>query len=1137
MARDEELIENEDSEVVEPKKRVKPRIFRDLEGNPLFVGTKGTTNFKEFGVDKFDADVLVYWHGQQEIVIPGKTAKHSEKPALLTVFNPDDPMHDRRLKPDPDSPVCNKCALHLDGCRNPYLPYTGTKNPLVTIILEGVGKGDDDRGQIATNGEAMKLRKIIEESAHETGVTLADVRWLTMTRCASRGPKMLNLKSRGAWCRYHLVDELMRIQPGMLIPVGTTVLGLLSHKSNAQEWTGRRLTYRGWPDDWLTNPKYALARPDPRDREKTVVGHPVFGSIPDWRIPMVPLQAPRLVYKDQNQIVNKRYRDSFVRALKMAKNGVQPPLYTLPWYDFSDDPDHVEQVLREILKHPGIKVCYDTETTGLKPWETRWIKTDDGMRCEIGTARIVSMMFRWIDPDTGKPRSLGFPWEAETWSMHKHRARIRPLVWQVLTQSTLIGHNLTFDMLFSWATLNRSYTYMEKAGWSDPALNRERDRRLCALADACKFDTWHMAFAYQQKRGSLGLEAMAYDWVPDLAGYEEDFTLLIDLHREKLHPAAQKGGHYLNCPKDKTESHLVPYIMGDVEVAYRAFERISDKLAHSKVYEIPIANPAKPGGFRFYKTRDRQWIYENIMSPASRVLMKMMGRGLYVDQDTLREQANLMPKTLTALRDELAAVDPRIVDYVSEKKATEGPEWELDLENKGQLKELLFDRLELPVLRLTKAGKQKWGENIDEVKDKFRLTALASAPELSSKPAELNRYVEKLLRDYAAVDKFTLNKLTVQMDKLRPLRKYRKAFKLYSTYIRPLQNSRSILDKKDRKADAHLCFDSCIHASFQLTGTRGGRLSCANPNLQQLPRDGEVKSLFVSRFGERGCIYQGDLSQIELRLLAAASGDPTMVKAYYDNVDLHTLTASRIFSTPYENFTKEHMKKLQESGKEDVAKDLDQQRNIAKTVNFLTGYGGGAFGLQNVLAMRDIDKPIEECEEIIELFFDSYPAIRSLLRFYKKFIEDNGVAVSIFGRVRVFEEVFGDDNEAKSKALRAGCNHLIQSTASDMMLTALFCIEALMREANLESILVSTVHDSLLIDCVRDELPTVHQIVTDVLNNFPEVFKLVYGDDFDTSWLTVPFCGDSEYGNDYLHMHKLGSKAVDWDAVMANLRG
>jgi DNA polymerase-1 len=199
----------------------------------------------------------------------------------------------------------------------------------------------------------------------------------------------------------------------------------------------------------------------------------------------------------------------------------------------------------------------------------------------------------------------------------------------------------------------------------------------------------------------------------------------------------------------------------------------------------------------------------------------------------------------------------------------------------------------------------------------------------------------------------------------------------------------------------------------------------------------------------------------------------------------------------------------------------------------LTGYGGGPLGLQTSLAQGGVYLELEECEDIIETFFDAYPALRRHIGLYKDFILKNGVAVSIFGRVRIFEEVFGDDREAKAKALRAGYNHLIQSTASDMMLVCLTVIERLMRDANLESMLVSTVHDSLVVDAKRSELPIVHEICDQVINNIPDVLKLFFGADYDDSWIIAPISGDFEVGKDYLNQVKVSGANPDWDALLS----
>lgn len=1489
------------SKIEEPsrKRSVKSRVFQDPNGIQVAASA-----FES--VSKLERETIAYCHGQREETIQA-VGKKKAKTLLVTDYDPENPMPSVPLKPSAQSPICIQCGLHEHKSRSPFTPYSGPARPVVTIIFDSVTRPEDVKGELGADGSPAIIKQIIQDSSKETGVTADDIRWVPMTRCTNWLGKAVNFKTHGNWCRYHVVDDLMRNPPALVMPVGTTALGLLSHKSNAQEWSGRLLTYRGWPDDWLTNPKYALPRPDPRTEGKFITGHPLFGPVPDWKIPMVPIQTPRLVQAQQNDALYGKWIKSIIAAVKLAKSGIRARDYLRDWYRWTTDVDSIEYQLNELLRHPGISLCYDTETTGLRPW------ADD--------AAIVSIMLRWDDPASGQPKSLGFPWDYsastehpdyETSPIKPYIKRLKPLIWKVLTRSTLIGHNLTFDVLYTYATFWKKHL----CGWDNREINIKRDEALCALANAGVRDTLHMAFAWQQKRGSLGLEAIAYDWVPEFAGYEEDMTLLIELHNERMHPGAGKQGHYLNCPDSGKSSQLVSYVMGDVEVCYRAHQKIQQKLESSRTYTFPIADPDNLGRFRDYTPPNRDWVYHNIMSPASRVLMKMMARGLYIDKQALYEMELSMPKQIDALRAELRNIDPRILSHCEEQEAksvgTAGGKWVLDLENKSQLKELLFKVLKLPVLRFTKQGRQIYGEDIAKVTDKLSAVVAAEKPDLASNPSALADEVQARLSAIAAVDKFTLNKLMVDHAELRPLQDYRKVYKLYSTYVRPLRNLFSEgIDKKKRTGDMHLCFDQCVHASFLLAGTRGGRLACKSPNLQQLPRDGAVKQMFVSRFGPRGCIYQGDLSQIELRLLAAACGDPTMVRAYFDEVDLHSLTTSRIFDVPYEHFSKDYMKKLQQKGLDKKAKELDEKRSVGKcvdpntlvsvndrvvrigslhagrkddtfypvngmlvqtptgqhpiknfycsgeaetvlicsrrglyscgfehrialadgslkraadirvgdtlagtsalksgtdaevkiqinpfgravdkssrytisidskmayflgifygdgttrianvsittggrpehhawqdivveavkdagfeprlkrcvwdglkespkmsidgsfgmiefgstrvkdilfqigavdfegngrktlripewlfnastelkiqfmaglidtdgscsrgclswttakwefaqdvcvllksldctytleplwnttyeryyyrvnitlrsgfdlfhgvlrhpekaafirapkfryraetpnvvraciplgkrtvfdlevdsseheylinglrshnTVNFLTGYGGGAFGLLNVLAMKGIYKTIEECEHIIEMFFESYPALRTLLQKYKRFIMDRHVAVSMFGRVRIFEEVAGNDEEAIAKALRAGCNHLIQSTASDMMLTALFVIENMMRAANLESQLVSTVHDSLVIDAVRSELPEIHDIVLTVMNNFPEVFKVVFGEDYDTSWMIVPFTGDTDCGVNYLSTFKLAKENVDWDEVNAKL--
>lgn len=1070
--------------------------------------------------DKFFRDILRYQYGVHD----------KDGTATITIPDAYAPIVDEVLTPGKNSPICAKCGLDQQEARYPYMEPAGSNNPVATIIVESVSRKEDDKGSVCSAGTSAWLAGIILKLEKKHGVALKDIRWVPITRCSPRVGKLPNFKTKGNWCRYHLIQDLALHPPQVIIPVGTAVLGLLSHKSNAQDWSGKLLTWRGWPDDWLTDPKYMFDRPDPMDPAKMTRGHPLFGGPPSIRIPIVPIQKPQLVLREQNPKVTRRFHEDIVYALQVGLENIPPPDYDRPWYNISVNPQEIISVLKHLIalahKH-AIKLAYDTETTGLKQWaHFKKLSADEIVRSE--DPRIVFMMFRWVNPETEKPESIGFPWDYPESELKPFLDTISPYVLEVLSTCEVIGHNLTFDELFTIATVGRQENeflpFLKNGGWNPAWLALQE--RINNLAEHAKYDTWHMAFIRLQRRGSLGLEILAYDHVPDLAGYEEDMTLLIQLHGDKMNPANGKGGHYAMCPKELWNTHLKPYVMGDVEATYGSFESLSEKLANSRVYKIPLSNPERPGSFRYYQPPSRDWVYKNIVSPASQTLIKMMARGMFIDQKELAEQEEDYPNKVADAKEKLRSVDPVIERWCltkaqeAKKAAQQNPNepvdtWELDLENKGQLKELLFDVLQCPIQRLTKNGRKIYGDNPED---------WAGIP-----------YSEKRL--YAAVDKFTLNKLAVDHPNLRPLQEYRKVFKLYGTYVRPMRNMMAQhLDKKERVKEPHLSIDSCIHAGFLLTGTRSGRLSSRDPNLQQLPNEGLVKRLFASRFGDRGCIYAADLSQIELRLMAAACGDKSMVEAYLNDVDIHSLTASKITwqdgkKIPYEHFTKKYMEKLQHEKKSDEAKQLELKRKIAKTVNFLTGYGGGAFGLQNVLANAEVYMDIEECELIIASFFDAYPILKKFLGVYKSFIEDHGVAVSMFGRVRHFEEVYSDDPKLRSQALRAGCNHLIQSTASDTMLICLIAIEALMRDADLKSLLVSTVHDSLVIDSVREELDQVHAIVNGVMNNIPAVVESMLPG-YDSSWMIVPLAGDSEVGLNYLETNKISGDNPDWDELL-----
>lgn len=954
------------------------------------------------------------------------------------------------------------------------MPYAGPVDPLVTFVFEAPSKKEDAAGSMGTEGQGAFIKKIALDVAKDLNINVDSFRFSPITRCAIISGKG-NPATGGKHCRQYLYEDIKNNPPKLIIPIGSVVAKLLNSKSNVQDWGGRLLTYRGWPDDWLIDRKFEN-------------GHPINGERPTQAqyLPMVPLQKPLMVYGTRNPKVINKWRGQLKKALELALRGVTAPMYDKPWWKITDDPNEVATACQYLIDNPGTIVTYDTETTGLKPF--------------LGE-KIVFMMMRWDDKD-GNPMALGWPWDYQAsdrptdcdpiWEyaespMLPYIADLTPYILEALAVSRLRGHNLTFDLLFTIGTLTGGTYYLD---------------RLC---EAFHQDTWHMRYALRQERGSIGLEILAYDWAPALAGYEEEYVLLIDRYPELLHP--DKGGHYANCPRKYWQTHFRPYVMGDVEVCHEAAGNLAQSLAKTTRYQIPLAHPTERGRFTRFSPPNREFVYNKILKPAGSMLAKLMARGMYVDQVELERQEKLYPKMIIEARQKLRDADPELVRWCEVNEAADST-WEFDLGEAKILKEALFNVMKLPVVSLTDAGAKLY-------------KSLEGVPK------------DELIK-YASTDKYSINYIAQKHEKVRPLLAYRSLHKQYTSYVRPLRNITTPgIDKKPRTGYQILMNDGCVHASFKLAGTRTGRLACSEPNLQQLPREGLIKKMFTSRFGKRGCIYQADLSQIELRLLAAACGDASMVSAYWKDIDLHSQTTSGIFEIPYENFSDEYAEWLQKNGKSEEVKKLKGKRKLGKTANFLTGYGGGALGFQSALALQGIYITVEEAQKYIDAFFAMYPGLKTHIGHYKKFVLDTGRAVSIMGRVRIFDEVYSDDFSQVSKALRAAYNHLIQSTASDIMVLCMSAIEYLMRQENLESVLFSTVHDSLASDTVIEELPKVHEIITGVLGNIPEVLELMLGPNYDSSWIIVPLDADESIGKTYYDEIAIPKKgAIDWDQLL-----
>lgn len=540
-------------------------MFVDDAGNPVDLGK----------VNKLFKDVLRQHHGTL-----------TDGPQPVTLFDLNDPIGQIPLAPSEESPICKKCGMWSEGCNNPFMPFYGSKNPLVTIVFDSIAPKEDKNGYMTAAGAAWILKTVIDGSASETGVTSDDCRFIALTRCAHRAKTPPNYKGKGNICKIFAVQDLMLHRPKVIMPVGSTALGLLCHKSNAQDWGGRELIWRGWPDDWLTEEAYVTPQSVQVNGEsQTFTGHPLFGAPPglEERCILFPIQAPRLIAATRNKLIEDAWARQIVEGLKLALSDKPVKTYDLPHYRLLKDVNEVIGELQWLIDHPGTLVCYDTETEGLHPFHGQ---------------KIVFMMFRFVRD--GQPVAIGFPWDyafdekrGEASALLEHLDALRPYVEAALSTSWLIGHNLVFDILFTHCNLTNlvsAYPLDERGQIREEW--REAMRRLNALAEASAYDTWHMAYTYRQQRGSLGLEILAYDYVPGLAGYEEEMTLLIELESERLHP--EKGGHYARCREELWDSHFKPYVMGDVEVCYRARDALQKKLDDAALPDSDRArNPAR----------------------------------------------------------------------------------------------------------------------------------------------------------------------------------------------------------------------------------------------------------------------------------------------------------------------------------------------------------------------------------------------------------------------------------------------------------------------------------------------------------------------------------------------------------------
>ena len=281
---------------------------------------------------------------------------------------------------------------------------------------------------------------------------------------------------------------------------------------------------------------------------------------------------------------------------------------------------------------------------------------------------------------------------------------------------------------------------------------------------------------------------------------------------------------------------------------------------------------------------------------------------------------------------------------------------------------------------------------------------------------------------------------------------YRQLTKLKSTYV-------DALPALMKASTARL------HTTFGQTGTATGRLSSANPNLQNIPIRTElgrgIRAAFVAEPGH--VLLTADYSQIELRLLAHFSRDPLLVEAYRRGDDVHTLTASQVFGVPPLMVTADH-------------------RRQAKVVNFGIVYGLSPFGLSQQLGIET-----SEAKQFIAAYFEKYSGVRA---FIDKILEDTRRELrvrTLFGRVRPIPDINSKNSLQRGFAERTAVNTPLQGTAADLIKIAMIRIDAAVRERDLKSRMTLQVHDELVFEVPENEVDIMRSLVREYMEEVHEL--------------------------------------------------
>jgi len=487
----------------------------------------------------------------------------------------------------------------------------------------------------------------------------------------------------------------------------------------------------------------------------------------------------------------------------------------------------------------------------------------------------------------------------------------------------------------------------------------------------------------------------------------------------------------------------------DILLPYAAMDASSTYMLHEKLYP--------------QLSKEQKTLYGQLVMPASNALARVQNNGIAIDQFIADRYMRIYKMRQREVYEDIME-DKKVIDLVEDRQAM------LDEEREGkkrkgvrklfqfnpnsypQLRSLYYDYYDMPILGTTEMGKPTTKSDIlRKLKDRFPI--------------------------------------------VETIRYYKLLNKMIGTYLGPAATG------------AWASADGRVRCNFNLHGTRTGRLSSSEPNLQNIPTPEKepgtlletlpIKNIFTHTF-PNGVLMSVDYASMELRVFSSLARCKPMIEAFTNDQDVHCYVTRMIYPEivgDADDYT--------------IKTKYKDKRYSAKWTNWTLLFGGGAHTLHS---MYDI--PMAEAEKTVKTYFQRFPEILDLQEDIVADVERLGYVASPLGRREHLPYINSEDHRRSAKARRASLNMPIQSAASDVLLLALTIIDRAIRKDGMKTMIVNTVHDSIVLDVPPGEISNIANLCVAVMEGIIDMAAF-YAPGLDFSWLTCPLKVDVEIGTHY----------------------